>query len=723
MASSKDDIVIKLRLEGQQELRKAFREINTAGKDLSKSFKDVGKALQDVGKNIAIVTAAVAGAATAVFALTKSNAQYVSDLADLGVVTGFSAESLQGIVFATRQVGNSSEDSLKAVERFTGAFGELQRTGEGPLKTALEGVDDALLNQLKSARSVEEGFDLLMFSMKNARSESEAYSLASAAGFGRRLAASITELALNWEGVGRATEAAKAAGAVLTDEQAKLNDDFISTLTRLRGAIGDSSRQFTTLLIPAFDSLGNTLRQFIEENTGAFLERLKPAIEEGTKVLLDFVKIFTEGGVFEGADERAVKLYANFILVKDSIVGAFQAAVEFGTAVFAALDPIAEILGMDSGLQLGLALLVTQFLGINNLVLSLVGLGKSLVTFFLALAGAIGPLVTTWFPGVVLGLKGMAAGFKVLAVAILTNPLFLIGAAIAAAVAVIAIIIDKTIGWAKAWDLVKAGISSVLEFLKNFVSTVVKVALEIGKAFVEGFVAATPGLQAFFKAAGDLVKDWIERAKEFFAGMGDNITDIFRGIGEAIGKVFEAVFQAIKSGVDALANSVVKVIDTIASAASKLFSRRTESSSSSSDSSEVTVQGFSKGGYVRGPGSTTGDKIPSLLSDEEFVIKAASVRKFGVPFFNALNNGVLPAIKRFAEGGLVTAGPSVSAPRLVSVTAASGSGGTPINLYLPSGEVIQARTDDEGVSVARKLEKDLRLSASAKASNPQRWYR
>ena len=47
----------------------------------------------------------------------------------------------------------------------------------------------------------------------------------------------------------------------------------------------------------------------------------------------------------------------------------------------------------------------------------------------------------------------------------------------------------------------------------------------------------------------------------------------------------------------------------------------------------------SEGGIVRGPGTSTSDSIPALLSDNEYVIKASIVEKFGKSFFDKINSG------------------------------------------------------------------------------------
>ena len=69
------------------------------------------------------------------------------------------------------------------------------------------------------------------------------------------------------------------------------------------------------------------------------------------------------------------------------------------------------------------------------------------------------------------------------------------------------------------------------------------------------------------------------------------------------------------------------------------------------------------GGYIRGPGTGTSDSIPARLSNGEFVVREAMVRKYGVGFLHAINRGRLAG---FADGGLVSspAMPQYREPRL-----------------------------------------------------------
>lgn len=69
------------------------------------------------------------------------------------------------------------------------------------------------------------------------------------------------------------------------------------------------------------------------------------------------------------------------------------------------------------------------------------------------------------------------------------------------------------------------------------------------------------------------------------------------------------------------------------------------------------IKKFSSGGAVFGSGTSTSDDIDAKLSDGEYVIRAASVKKYGLNYLNSINSGSLPPLK-FAEGGSVSGGSS-----------------------------------------------------------------
>lgn len=97
---------------------------------------------------------------------------------------------------------------------------------------------------------------------------------------------------------------------------------------------------------------------------------------------------------------------------------------------------------------------------------------------------------------------------------------------------------------------------------------------------------------------------------------------------------------------------------------------------------------FAAGGHVRGPGSGTSDSIPALLSNGEYVIRAAAVRKLGKNYLDLINNGI--PLSRFADGGMVESVASMpigpSFPDLGSLSI--NMGGENVNVYASPGEAL-----------------------------------
>ena len=120
------------------------------------------------------------------------------------------------------------------------------------------------------------------------------------------------------------------------------------------------------------------------------------------------------------------------------------------------------------------------------------------------------------------------------------------------------------------------------------------------------------------------------------------------------------------------------------------------------------VQFIAAGGLIRGPGTGTSDSIPAWLSNGEFVVNAAAVRRLGTGFLNALNG--------FALGGLVS-GPRVgfAAGGLVSSTSSSGQ---PVHLHLGTHSFALSGASNVVSSLVVEANRQQMRSAGTKPS----WY-
>ncbi|MEG4315355.1 tape measure protein [Pseudomonas sp. FIP_A4] len=100
--------------------------------------------------------------------------------------------------------------------------------------------------------------------------------------------------------------------------------------------------------------------------------------------------------------------------------------------------------------------------------------------------------------------------------------------------------------------------------------------------------------------------------------------------------------------------------------------------------------GYATGGYISGPGTGTSDSIPALLSNGEYVIRAAAVRKLGKNALDLLNRGI--PIPRFADGGLVGTVASLdTGPRNIG-SLDFNIGGDTFQLFADAGQADRIRT-------------------------------
>ncbi|MFI8739578.1 tape measure protein [Stutzerimonas zhaodongensis] len=168
--------------------------------------------------------------------------------------------------------------------------------------------------------------------------------------------------------------------------------------------------------------------------------------------------------------------------------------------------------------------------------------------------------------------------------------------------------------------------------------------LEASGVNTYGFVGIKQELQEIALAANDLQQKQAQASIEQIGSSIDSLKSKIENVPKVkVGFEYsDADDAAIKQMVDALAADLKKRLTIPVSVTG-------QGASVSSDVPDLPQ--FATGGYIRGPGTGTSDSIPALLSNGEYVIRAAAVRKLGLPNLDWINKG-LP-IPRFADGGMV----------------------------------------------------------------------
>ncbi|WP_255792222.1 phage tail tape measure protein [Mycobacteroides abscessus] len=289
--------------------------------------------------------------------------------------------------------------------------------------------------------------------------------------------------------------------------------------------------------------------------------------------------------------------------------------------------------------------------------------------------------------------KAWAAVQALLNIALTANPIGLIIAAIAGLVAGIVVLYNRNETFRKivqtTWAAIKTAISAVWNWLSTTVFPGLKLAFTaIGTAATwlwnNAITPAWNGIKAVIGVAWEVVSDifnnWVRVGQ--LVGQGamwlwnNAIQPAWDGIKTAISAAwdfvspvldkFSAGWDALKSGI-ASASSAIK--DAVTSAFSGLAAvikapLKLLGTFLASIPSEVfgfqipgadklnswgkSLQGFSGGGLVRGPGSGTSDSILAWLSNGEGVVTAKGM-KHGAGIVAALNSGWVPSPAYLAD--------------------------------------------------------------------------
>ncbi len=187
--------------------------------------------------------------------------------------------------------------------------------------------------------------------------------------------------------------------------------------------------------------------------------------------------------------------------------------------------------------------------------------------------------------------------------------------------------------------------------------------------------------------AGEKVRDMIRQLElqlDKLNQAGNELTIAFRdGLQSGIESSLMGLAKGTMSLSDAVKNLALTIINSMAQIAAQQLAQMATSSLVGSSGGMGGVLGSlfaADGGHIRGPGTTTSDSIPAMLSDYEFVTRAAVVQQPGaLDFLHDFNRHGMAALEgylpraRHATGGLAgLPAPVASTPSSVPDTSLAG---------------------------------------------------
>ena len=149
--------------------------------------------------------------------------------------------------------------------------------------------------------------------------------------------------------------------------------------------------------------------------------------------------------------------------------------------------------------------------------------------------------------------------------------------------------------------------------------------------------------------AHEAFQDKLSKAKEISSQMAGSFTNAFMSFLEGTKTAGQAFADFAKSIIMYIIQMIIQamILKAIAPWINGIFGL---SNGGLATMAEGGVVYAATGGRIRGPGTSTSDSIPAMLSDGEYVISAKAVDRLGVPFLDNLNSGMY---RTFSTGGVV----------------------------------------------------------------------
>jgi hypothetical protein len=672
----------------------SFQTVQTPIGQLGTSFTglvgSVGEFASAFGKASLVIAGIGAVSATTVgglFALTKSASDTVQELVHAAEAAGTTANAFAGLGFAAQQSGadisslsrglsvisdaeGNAIDALnkgltsttqiannvvfgfekvqQASGKIVGGFSGIQVSTEdlnrtiaqtpaaiNPSQAAIEKLGIKLTDAAGHAKDGEKVY--LEIADKIAAIQNPADRAAAAIEiFGRRLGPGLVgNLSKGSAGIKAMQADFAALGGTFSDTELKLGTGFSDAISRLDTAVSGLKDHFALAFSPTFTAIINGMADSIAKAT-PFVKAMGEAMSDQLGVALKVV-----GGIINSTIIPVFKVLAS---AAQSLVDAFNKV--FGTNL--QLEQIAAFVALLTGLAIAIGAVVLVVGGIA----SVFGIFASVFTTGIA--------VVTSFVGVITSLVGVFAevGTAIAGAALLFDPITLIFIAIGAAVGVL-IAVLANLDWAG----FAAGASDAWNAVLQFASDTIKNIEGAFQTFINDLSAGWATISSTAQTLWDNVTAIFNAGIATIEGAWSTVQSSAESAWSNIVSTVTGALASITSAIQGVINFMHSLEQAAKDALSAILAAISAQSSSGS--------GAAGGGRVWGPGTSTSDSVPKMLSVGEWVIRAAAVKKYGNNLFAALNSMALPAdalrrlLTGMAGGGLVDmfSGLTPSSPR------------------------------------------------------------
>jgi uncharacterized protein YoxC len=306
-----------------------------------------------------------AGAAMAGSQLVRGITQFAEQADDIGKTArqiGVGAEALQELRFAADRQGVSTRNLDKSLKAMNNRLGKV-RAGQGQLRSILEETNPQLIQQLETASSSEEAFNLLMREMNSMESQAQKTALAQAAfsSTGRELVR-MSEAGV--EGIEALRQEARDTGVVMSEDATKGAEQFQDQMTNLKAVLTGVRNTALTPIIQDLTPLIKQFSEWVKENREMIALRVENTLRTIGRAVRALANAW-ESGLIPSLLLGLATFKGLSIVV--GILGSIKAAItavkaaQVGLNIAMAANPVGAVIAGISAAVAGVVMLIKNW--------------------------------------------------------------------------------------------------------------------------------------------------------------------------------------------------------------------------------------------------------------------------------------------------------------------------------------------------------------------------
>lgn len=603
-----------------------------SAKDKSKqAFRSVQSGLKATNKAASLLKAAIGGLAVGL--AVRRIAQFTNDAIKAGDTiaktadkVGVGIEALQKLRFAADLAGISQEKLDSSLERFTKRIGEASQ-GTGEAKKALEILGVSFTDANGKIRPTEAVLSAVADAMASVETPAQRAALAAQL-FGREGVGLVNLLKGGSSALQKFGDQAEAVGAVLSEDLARAAEVLNDKLT-VSSRVLDVAKTKIGLAFAQYGVVDTFTRAVRKMADVLSSKKFARGFELSMRVITNSLRAVERNlGIISGA---LAAVFAGKVLMRVFKLG--KQIITFTKAVFAAgiALKIMALLTGKTGKIIGIviAILVGTTLASEKFRKKLKKLVSDIGGFAKATAGANAIMEAL---GLSMGEGERFAKQQAKAMDELTIDYAGLNAGTGLYGDTLKHVTDTVADATGKYDELKSALwGGLITPTTAATRTLKEYELELLNSLAAQDRTFGSGARAAVATYFDGLSDHASQARDFvnsaFNSLERTLADFF-----VSGEIsFKSFSETIRRGLaDIAAKGVVSVAGSFAQGA-------LETVGGSIGRKLSSVVFGASGGYISGPGGDRSDNIPAMLSPGEFVVNAASVRKYGAGFFGALN--------------------------------------------------------------------------------------